>query len=38
VFLTTQEVALYVEASVPSKLYRYETTVECQTYRTLHEL
>jgi hypothetical protein len=38
VFLTTQEVALYVEESVLSKLSRYGTTVERQTYRALHEL
>jgi hypothetical protein len=31
-------VALYVEASVPSKLFRYETAIERQLCRALHEL
>ena len=30
--------ALYVEASVPSKLSGCETTIERQTYQALHEL
>jgi len=31
-------VALYVEASVPSKLYGCETTIERSLYKALHEL
>jgi hypothetical protein len=38
VFLTTQEVALYVEASVPSKLSGCETTIERSLYKALREL
>jgi hypothetical protein len=30
--------ALYVEASVPLKLSRYELAIERQTYRALHVL
>jgi hypothetical protein len=33
-----QEEALYVGVSVLSKPSRYETTIELQTYRTLHKL
>jgi hypothetical protein len=38
VFLTTQEVALYVEASVPSKLSGCETALERSLYKALREL
>jgi hypothetical protein len=38
VFLTTQEVALYVEASVPSKLSGCETAKEWSLYKALREL
>ncbi len=37
-FLTTQEVALYVEASVPSKLSGCEGTLVRSLYKALHEL
>ena len=37
-FLTTQEVALYVEASVPSKLSGCESTLERSLYKALREL
>ena len=36
--LSPQEEALYVEASVPSKLYGCETTIELGLYKALHEL
>jgi hypothetical protein len=37
-YRSPQEVAIYVEASVLSKLSGYETTIERQTYRAQHEL
>ena len=36
--LSPQEEALYVEASVPSKLSGCETTLERSLYKALHEL
>jgi hypothetical protein len=36
--LSPQEEALYVEASVPSKLSGCETTIERGLYKALHEL
>jgi hypothetical protein len=38
VFLTTQEVAVYVETSVPSKLSGCESTLERSLYKALREL
>jgi hypothetical protein len=37
-YRSPQEVVLYVEASVPSKLSGCETTIERSLYKALHEL